>query len=122
MVFLFSCCFSPLIIGKTRRCAGCKRPLSEHTFEKPGNSYSWPEQFPDVSVVEEYTTFPLQSIPVECEPHESIEATLALLLGALKSLTTDLKEVQADNQQLLAVPTNQSPIKEVPVPSIHWYS
>ena len=55
-------------------------------------------------------------------PHESIEATLALLLGALKSLTTDLKEVQADNQQLLAVPTNQSPIKEVPVPSIHWYS
>ena len=59
----------------------------------------------------------MQSIPVECEPHLSIEATLALLLGALKSLTTDLKEGQADNQQLLALPTSQSPIKEVPVPS-----
>ena len=104
-------------MGKTRCCTDCKTPFSEHTFGKPGKSCSEPEQFPDVSFVEEYTTFPLQSIPAEGEPHESIEATLASLLGALKSLTADLKEIQADNQQLLALQTNHSPIKEVPVPS-----
>ena len=102
-------------MGKTRRCTGCKTPLSEHTFGKPGKSCSRPEQFPDVSVVEEDTAFPSQSI--EDEPQETIEATLASLLGAVKSLTTGLKEVQADNQQLHALLTNQSPIKEVPVPS-----
>ena len=102
-------------MGKTRRCTGCKTPLSEHTFGKPGKSCSGPEQFPDVSVVEEDTAFPSQ--PIEDEQHETIEATLASLLGAVKSLTTGLKEVQADNQQLRALLTNQSPIKEVPVPS-----
>ena len=111
VVFLFSL----LIMGKTRRCTGCKTPLSEHTFGKPGKSCSGPEQFPDVSVVEEDTAFPSQ--PIEDEPQETTEATLASLLGAVKSLTTGLKEVQADNQQLRALLTNQSPIKEVPVPS-----
>ena len=85
-------------------------PLSEHTFGKPGKSCSWPEQFSDVSVVEEDTTFPSQ--PIEDEPQETIVATLTSLLGAVKSLS--LKEVQADNQQLRALLTNQSPIKEVP--------
>ena len=70
--------------------------LSEHAFGKPGNSCSGSEQFPDVSVVEEDTAFPSQ--PVDDEPHETIEATLASLLRAVKSLTTGLKEVQADNQ------------------------
>ena len=102
-------------MGKTRRCTGCKTPLSEHTFGKPRKSCSRPEQFPDVSVVEEDTAFPSQ--PIEDEPQETIEATLASLLGAVKSLTTGLKEVQADNQQLRALLTNQSPIKEVPVTS-----
>ena len=102
-------------MGKTRRCTGCKTPLSEHTFGKPGKSCSGPEQFPDVSVVEEDTAFPSQ--PIEDEPQETIEVNLASLLGAVKSLTTGLKEVQADNQQLCALLTNQSPIKEVPVPS-----
>ena len=111
VVFLFSL----LIMGKTRRCTGCKTPLSEHTFGKPGKNCSGPEQFPDVSVVEEDTTFPSQ--PIEDEPQETIEVNLASLLGAVKSLTTGLKEVQADNQQLCALLTNQSPIKEVPVPS-----
>ena len=106
VVFLFSL----LIMGKTRRCTGCKMPLSEHTFGKPGKSCSGPEQFPDVSVVEEDTTFPSQ--PIEDEPQETIVATLTSLLGAVKSLS--LKEVQADNQQLRALLTNQSPIKEVP--------
>ena len=46
----------------------------------------------------------------------ALSATLASLLGAVKSLTTGLKEVQADNQQLPALLSNQSPIKEVPVP------
>ena len=36
---------------------------------------------------------------------------------AVQSLTTGLKEVQADNQQLPALFANQSPIKEVPVSS-----
>ena len=103
-------------MGKTRHCTGCKTPLSEHTFGKPGKSYSGPEHFPAVSVVEEDTAFPLQSILVQDEPRRSIEATLAFLLGAVKSLTTGLKEVQADNQQLRALLTNQLPIKEVPVP------
>ena len=111
VVFLFSL----LIMGKTRHCTGCKMPLSEHTFEKPGKSCSGPEPFPDVSVVEEDTAFPSQ--PLEDEPQETIEATLASLLGAVKSLTTGLKEVQADNQQLRALFTNKSPLKEVPVPS-----
>ena len=61
------------------------------------------------------TAFPSQSI--EDEPQETIKATLASLLGAVKSLTTGLKEVQADNQQLPALLTNQSPLKDVPVPS-----
>ena len=111
VVFLFSL----LIMGKTRHCNGCKMPLSEHTFEKPGKSCSGPEPFPDVSVVEEETAFPSQ--PLEDEPQETIETTLASLLGAVKSLTTGLKEVQADNQQLRALLTNKSPLKEVPVPS-----
>ena len=111
VVFLFSL----LIMGKTRHCTGCKMPLSEHTFEKPGKSCSGPEPFPDVSVVEEDTAFPSQ--PLEDEPQETIEATLASLLGAVKSLTTGLKEVQADNQQLRALLTNKSPLKEVPIPS-----
>ena len=102
-------------MGKTRRCTGCKTPLPGHTFGKPGKSCSGPEQFPDVSVVEEDTAFPSQ--PIEDEPQETIEVTLASLLGAVKSLTTGLREVQADNQQLCALLTNQSPIKEVPVPS-----
>ena len=110
VVFLFSL----LIMGKTRHCTGCKMPLSDHTFEKPGKSCSGPEPFPDVSVVED-TTFPSQ--PLEDEPQETIEATLASLLGAVKLLTTSLKEVQADNQQLRALLTNKSPLKEVPVPS-----
>ena len=111
VVFLFSL----LIMGKTRQCTRCKMPLSDHTFEKPGKSCSGPEPFPDVSVVEEDTAFPSQ--PLEDEPQETIEATLASLLGAVKSLTTGLKEVQADNQQLRALLTNKSPLKEVPVPS-----
>ena len=59
-------------MGKTRRCTGCKTPLSEHTFGKPRKSCSRPEQFPDVSVVEEDTAFPSQ--PIEDEPQETIEA------------------------------------------------
>ena len=102
-------------MGKTRRCTGCKTPLLEHTFGKPGKSCSGPEPFPDVSVVDEDTAFPSQSI--EDEPQETIKATLASLLGAVKSLTTGLKEVQADNQQLCALLTNQSPLKGVPIPS-----
>ena len=83
---------------------------------KLGKSCSGPEHFPDVSIVED-TTFPSQSILVEDELRESMEATLASLLGEKRSLTTGLKVVQADNQQLHALITNQSPIKEVPVPS-----
>ena len=79
--------FSLLIMGKTRRCTGCKTPLSEHTFGKPGKSSSGPEQFPDVSVVKD-TAFPSQ--PIEDEPQETIEVTLASLLGAVKSLSTGL--------------------------------
>ena len=88
-------------MNKTRRCTGCKTLLSEHTFGKPGKGCSGPEEFPDVSVVEGATAFPSQ--PIEDEPHETIEATLASLLGAVQSLTTGLKEVQADNQQLRAL-------------------
>ena len=102
-------------MGKPRRCTGCRTPLSEHTFGKPGKSCSGPEQFPDDSVVEDETAFPSQ--PIEDEPHGTIEATLASLLGAVKSLTTGLKEVQADNQQLRALLTNQSPNTEITVPS-----
>ena len=65
VVFLFSL----LIMGKTCRCTGNKTPLSEHTFEKPGKSCSGPEQFLDVSVVEEDTAFPSQ--PIEDEPQET---------------------------------------------------
>ena len=89
----------------------------EHTFGKRGKSCSRSEQFPDFSVIEEYTAFPSKSIPVEDEPQEFIETTLASLLEIVKSLTTDLKEVQADNQELLALLTNQSPIKEILAPS-----
>ena len=56
-------------MGKTCRCTGYKTPLSEHTFEKPGKSCSGPEQFLDVSVVEEDTAFPSQ--PIEDEPQET---------------------------------------------------
>ena len=108
VVFLFSL----LIMGKPRRCTGCKTPRSEHTFGKPGKSCSGPEQFPDVSVVEEDTAFPSQ--PIEDEPQETLETTLVSQIGAVKSLTTGLKKVQADNQQLRALLTNQSPMKEVP--------
>ena len=87
-------------MGTTRRCTGCKTPLSEHTFGKSGKSCTGPEQTPDISVVEEDTAPPSQSIPVADEPQESIEATLTFLLGAVKSLTTGLKDVQTDNQQL----------------------
>ena len=102
-------------MGRTCRCTGCKMPLSEHTFGKLGKRSSWAEQFPDVSVVAEDTAFPSQ--PIEDELHKTIEATLASLLGVVKSLTTGLKGVQADNQQLCALLTKESPIKEVPVPS-----
>ena len=91
-------------------------PLLEHSFGKPGKGCFGPEQTLDGSVVEEDTAFPSQSIPVDDEPKESIEATLASLLGAVKTLTTGPKEVKDDNQQLRALLTNQSPIKEVPVP------
>ena len=67
--------------------------------------------------LEEVTLFFYLVQPIEDEPHGTIEAILASLLGAVKSLTTDLKEVQADNQQLRALLTTQSPNKEVPVPS-----
>ena len=65
----------------------------------------------------EDTAPPSQSRPVADGPKESTEATLTSLVGAVKSLTTDLKEVQADNQQLHPLLTNQFPIKEVPVPT-----
>ena len=104
-------------MGRTRRCSGCKTPLSEHTFGKPGKGCTGPEQSADVSVVEEGTAPPSQSSPVEDGPKESIEATLASLVGAVTSLTTGLKEVQADNQQLRALLTNQSPNNESPVPT-----
>ena len=103
-------------MGKTRRCTGCKTPLSDHTFGKPGKGCSGPEHFPDVSFVEEDTAHPSQSVPVETEPRESLEATLASLLGVVKSLTTGLKEVQADNQQLRSLLTHQSPTTEIPIP------
>ena len=70
-------------MGKTRRCTGCKTPLSDHTFGKPGKGCSGPEHFPDVSFVEEDTDHPSPSIPVENEPRESLEATLPSLLGAV---------------------------------------
>ena len=85
VVFLFSL----LIMGKPRRCTGCKTPRSEHTFGKPGKSCSGPEQFPDVSVVEKDTAFPSQ--PIEDEPQETIEATLASLLGAIFLLLASRK-------------------------------
>ena len=65
-------------MGKTRRCTGCKTLLLEHTFGKPGKSCSGPEQFVDVSVVED-TAFPSQLI--KDESHGTIKATLASLLG-----------------------------------------
>ena len=34
--------FSLLITGRTRRCTGCKTPLSEHTFGKSGKSCTGP--------------------------------------------------------------------------------
>lgn len=105
-------------MGKTCRCTGCETRLSEHAFGKSGKSCTGPGQIRDVSVVEEDTAPPSQSVTVEVEPNESIEATLASLLGAVKSFTIGLKEVQADNQQLRALLTHQSPIKEVPVPCI----
>ena len=104
-------------MGRTRRCSGCKTPLSEHTFGKPGKGCTGPEQSAAVSVVEEDTAPPSPSSPVEDGQKESIEATLASLVGAVTSLTTGLKEVQADNQQLRALLTNQSPNNEVPVPT-----
>ena len=104
-------------MGRTRRCTGCKTPLSEHTFGKAGKSCSGPEHIHDVPVVEEDNALPSQSIPVEDEPTQYIEATLASLLGAVKSLTTGLKEVQADNQQLRALLITQLPMRQVPVPS-----
>ena len=104
-------------MGRTCRCTGCKTPLSQHTFGKPGKGCTGPEQSADVHVIEEDIAPPSQSRPVADGPKESIEATLASLVGAVKSLTTDLKEVQADNQQLSALLTTQSPIKEVPAPT-----
>jgi len=58
-------------MGKTRRCTGCKTPLSDHTFGKPGKGCSGPKHFPDVSFVEEDNAHPSQSVPVETEPRES---------------------------------------------------
>ena len=108
---------SLLIMGRTRRCTGCKTPLSDHPFGKPGKGCPGPEQKDDVSVFEEDNAPPLQHRPVDYASKDSIEATLASLVGAVKTLTTDLKEVQADNQQLRALLTNQSANKEVPAPS-----
>ena len=87
-------------MGKIRRCSGCKMLLSEHTFGKSGKSCTGPEQSADVSVVN--------------KDQESIKTTLASFLGAVKSLTTGLKEVQANKQQLHALLTNRSPIKRFP--------
>ena len=115
IVFLPRVVFSLLVMGKTYRCTGCKTLFSGHTFGKPGKSCSRPERFPDVSLVEGATAFPSQ--PIEDEPHETIKTTLASQLLAVQSLTTGLKEVQADNQQLPALLANQSQIKEVPVSS-----
>ena len=74
-------------MGRTRRCTGCKTPLSEDTFRKSGKSCTGPEQIPDVSVVEEDNALHPQSIPVADQPQETTEATLASLLGAVKSLS-----------------------------------
>ena len=63
--------FSPLVMGRTRRCTAWKTPLSEHTFGKAGKSCSRPEHITDVPVLEEDTALPSQSIPLEDEPNQS---------------------------------------------------
>ena len=102
-------------MGRSCRCCGCKTPLLERAFGKPGKSCPRPKQSTAVSVVDKDPASPLQSSPVEDEPQESTKATLTSL--RVKSLTTGLKEVQADNQQLGALLTKQSPIKEVSIPT-----
>ena len=107
-------------MGKSRRCSGCKTLLTEHAFGKHGKSCTGPAPSPDVSVVEEDTAPSSPSTQVQDGPTGSIEATLATLVGAVQSLTTGLQAVQADNKQLRALLTKQSPINDspdqVPVP------
>ena len=104
-------------MGRTSRCSGCKMPHSEHAFGKQGKNCTGPEQPTDVFDVDRDTASPSQSGPVETTSNKSTEATLASSLGVVQSLTIGLKEVQANNQQLHALLTNQSLIKEVPVPT-----
>ena len=101
-------------MGRTSRCSGCKMPRSEHTFSKPGKYCNGPAKGSDA-------TPPLESLPVEEVKELSIEETLASLLVAVKSLTTALKEVKAEYQQLRALlkdhlPTKEQTDRKVPVP------
>ena len=86
--------------------SGCKTPRSEHTFGNPGKHCNGPAQGSDAA---EDTAPPLESLPVEEVKELSVEDTLASLLGVVKSLTTGIKEVQADNQQLRAPLKDQLP-------------
>ena len=84
-------------------------PRSEHTSSKPGKLCNGPDQGSDAA---EDTAPPLASLLVEDVTDLSIKDTLASLLGAVKSLTTGLKEAKPENQQLCALLKNQSQTKE----------
>ena len=105
-------------MGKSRRCTGCRTLLSDHAFGKHGKTCTGPESVAAVSAMADETDPPSRSTQVADGPTESIEATLASLVGAVNSLTTGLQAVQADNQQLRALLTKQSPINDqIPVSS-----
>ena len=105
-------------MGKSRRCTGCRTLLSDHAFGKHGKTCTGPESVATVSAMADETDPPSRSTQVADGPTESIEATLASLVGAVNSLTTGLQAVQADNQQLRALLTKQSPINDqIPVSS-----
>ena len=88
-------------MGRAKRCPGCNLPQAEHTFGKLGKKCSGPVQDEALELCDEGDNAREEE---DASSHDSsIQATLHSLLGAVKTLTTGLDEVKADNKNLRAL-------------------
>ena len=82
-------------MGRTSRCPGCNIPKSEHTFAKVSKDCQGAPHPDETDKVLSATGLASGSTMLD-----SIQETLALLAGAVQSLTTDVQSLKCDNQAL----------------------
>lgn len=84
------------VMVRPSRCPGCKILKSEHAFGKPSKNY---QDMPDQD--DTFATSGLGLTTATATP-DSIQETLASLVGAVQAISQDLESLKAENKDLRA--------------------